>query len=595
MTHEADSELVEESVLREALKPHRPDPHAFREAVERKIAEREKQRAQNDQRIQSVVAKSPLLRRAAAILPPGFLPDSVIATSAGAAAKWGFWKSLPALLAFPATVLAMLLTTFVVGVRSVGALQGRGDLREGTRKALARAEIARWWKKHTAAILLVYGLAFYLIENDRAFELVMGVLVVSMLCLVLLLRELSRANLAARSQVGNLCCRMLFGICAYMWMASHRAIWEPLGWFGVVLLLVGIVAGGVACSALSTSDETGSATGRTWWRQSELYRGVLLLVVLVAGAGVWGFTSHDLFEYAAHLARPGESHPDLPGLATEVGWLRRNGCAEPDLTATRTAFLATLKNDDLRTEDLDAATQLGWLGHDEWESLEPRVIHLQFQNWLEGTGPDHPFTNMDFALRGLVVLGKLTPSDRDRAAQRILSKWPGESQPFNLAAMQDVCASLDIIGCGDLLESRRTNVLRTLGSCWVTYADRFNKGGGFTYAPEVLDRSDTRATEAAVELMMRFGVPKEIDLRRVRTYLLFETQRMLIRDELKLRKLPSGAIALLDLERHLPPPKPSLAEILPSLSILIGCLLLVVFCLYATLRAPTVALAPSMP
>jgi hypothetical protein len=595
MTHESESELVEESVLREALKPHRPDPHAFREAVERKIAEREKQRAQDEQRIQSVVAKSPLLRRAAAILPPGFLPDSAIAASAGAAAKWAFWKSLPALLAFPATVLAMMLTTFVVGVRSVGALQGRRDLREGTRKALARAEIARWWKKHTVAYILVFGLLFYLIENDRAFELVMGVLVVSMLCLVLLLRELSRANLAARSQVGSLCCRMLFGICIYIWMASQRAIWEPLGWFGVILLQMGIVAGGAACSALGTSVEMRSPVGKTWWRQSVPYRAALLFVVLVVGAEVWGFTPHDLFEYAAHLARPGDSQPNLPRLATAVGWLRTNGCEEPDLSTARTAFLTTLKNDDLRAGDLDAATQLGWLGHDEWESLEPRWIRLQFQNWLEGTGPDHPFTNMDFALRGLVVLGKLTPADRDRAAQRILTEWPEGSRAYDLGAMQDVCTSLDIIGRGDLLESKRASVLRTLGSCWVSYADRFNRAGGFTDAPTILDRSDARATEAAVDLMIRFGVPQEIDLRRVRTYLQFETQRMLIGDELGWRKLPSGAIALLDLERHLPLPNPSLAEILPSLSIVIGSLLLVVFCVYATLRAPIVAVGSSVP
>jgi hypothetical protein len=92
--------------------------------------------------------------------------------------------------------------------------------------------------------------------------------------------------------------------------------------------------------------------------------------------------------------------------------------------------------------------------------------------------------------------------------------------------------------------------------------------------------------------MIRFGVPADVDLRRVRKYLLVENGHTLLGRELRDYDV-QAAIALLDLEKHLTVPEPSLADVLPGLSTAIGSLLLVVFCLYATLRAPRVALLPT--
>jgi hypothetical protein len=76
--------------------------------------------------------------------------------------------------------------------------------------------------------------------------------------------------------------------------------------------------------------------------------------------------------------------------------------------------------------------------------------------------------------------------------------------------------------------------------------------------------------------------------------LLAETKHSLIGHEFDRSDLPA-AMALLDLEKHLPVPELSFADLLPGLSILIGSVLLVVFCVYATLRAPRVAIASGSP
>jgi hypothetical protein len=591
MTHEADSELLDEALLRKAFKQRRVEPRAFREAVERKIAEREKQRAADDQRIKSVVADSPMLRRAAAILPPGFIPDTAIAASAGSAAKWAFWKSVPALVAFPAAVLAMLVTTFVVGLRSVAALQGRGDVREGAGEALARAELGRWWKKQTVGVCLVLALAFYLLVSERAFELVMAILVVSMLLLVYLLRELSRVELASRAQVGQLCGRMLLSTYVYGGMAARHAVWEPLGSYGAIWILIGLLLSALACWAIGSTADKHARTRRHRRRWTPFYAVLGLLVVSVFSTDVHGVAPRDLVNYASHLATSNGSR-DLPELANVVECLKRNGYAEPDLTAARTAFAARLA-DDIDAGDLDAATRLGWIGRTEWEALKPRWIDSQVRNWLEGTGPDHPFKHMNYALRGWVLLDKLTLEDRERVVRRILAEWPAGSKAFELTEMLDVCDSLDIVGRSNALETKRADVLHALESCWVKSAHSLRHEGGFTDAPD-LESSFPEPTRAAVALMIRFGVPAEIDLKRVRTYLVTETKHVFFRHSIEPYDLPA-AIALLDLEKHLPVPELSVADLLPGLSILIGSALLVVFCLYATLRAPRVAIASGSP
>jgi hypothetical protein len=596
MTHEADSELLDEALLRRAFKQRRVEPRAFREAVERKIAEREKQRAADDQRIHSAIAASPLLRRAAGILPPGLLPDTAIAAGVGASAKWAVWKSLVAVIAFPATVLAMLVATFVVGVRSVGALQGGGggELRDGTRAALARAEMARWWRKQSVGVCLIWGLAFYLLMSGRAFELVMGILVASMVLLVLLLRELSRVQLASRAQVGQLCGRMLVSICLYVGIGAQNAVWEPLGSYGVLWILAGLLVFSVACSALGTRVEAHALTSNRWRRWTPLYGALAVSVLLVIGTDVRGVAPRDLAQYAAQLAASNDSRPDLPQLASVVDCLKRNGYGAPDLSAARTAFAARLANDELDAGDLDAATRLGWIGRTEWEALKPRWIDLQVQNWLDGTGSGHPFKHMNYALRGLVLLGNLAPADRERAVERVLAEWPTGTESFDLSAMRDVCDSLDIMGRLDALESKRAEVLRTLESCWVKSARRRAHEGGFSDYPKRFPLSQAEPTYAAVELMIRFGVPAEIDLKSVRKYLLTATEHGLIGHRFRDYDLPA-AMALLDLEKHLPVPELSVADVAPGLSILIGSALLVVFCLYATLRAPRVAIASGSP
>jgi hypothetical protein len=594
MTHESDSELLDEALLRKALEPRRADPRAFRAAVERKIAEREKQRAADHRRNHSSIAASPLLRRAAAILPPGLLPDTAIAAGAGATAKWALWKSLAAAIAFPATVLAILVATFVVGVRSVGALQGSGDLREGARGALAIAELGRWWRKQAVGVCLIWGLAFYLLMTDRAFELAMGILVVSMLLLVFLLREISRAQLASRAQVGQLCGRMLVSICVYVGVAARNAAWEPLGSYGVLTLLIGILLAGVAVSALGTGVEAHARTRSRRLRWAPVYGALGLSVFLVITTDIRGVAPRDLVHYASQLATSTDSRPDLPQLATVVDCLKRNGDAAPDLGAARTAFAARLANNEFDAGDLDAATRLGWIGRTEWEALKPRWIDSQVQNWLEGTGPGYPFKHMNYALRALVLLDKLTPADRDRVVKRVLVEWPTGTESFDLGAMLDVCESLDIVGRLDALEPRRAEVLRALESCWVTSARRRARNGGFSDYPTRSPISHAEPTYAAVELMIRFGVPAKIDLNAVRRYLLAETKHSLIGHEFDRSDLPA-AMALLDLEKHLPVPELSFADLLPGLSILIGSVLLVVFCVYATLRAPRVAIASGSP
>ena len=153
MTNET---LIDERSLREALRPLRPEPDGFEDAVREKIEARAERLA--------VLEDSPFLRQAAALLPPGIAPMMPVAV----AGKKVFAQAAATLFAMPVLVLAMTGITFVAGLRSLRRLDAQ---RLDDERAVARA--ARWWRAHPLGVLtavsifLILGVVVALIPQRQ--------------------------------------------------------------------------------------------------------------------------------------------------------------------------------------------------------------------------------------------------------------------------------------------------------------------------------------------------------------------------------------------------------------------------------------------
>lgn len=572
--------LIDERELREVLRPLRPEPEAYEEAVRARLAEREKRLAKLD--------GSPFLRQAAALLPPGMAP-LLPATAAG---KKVFAQLAATLFAMPVLVLAMTGVTFVAALRSLRRLDARHVDAE---RPLAQAR--RWWRAHPVGALVAM-LLFLVLGLMQSIDLLMGLVLVSMVVLTWVLRKLSDAGLAGRTQVGAPCGYML--ILLAMGVSPVRELLgiqhaELQGF----LVYTSLFAGGMTCFFFSIPAGGRSITGLTRIAALLIF---LPLLAFVVGLQLYGYhprttgmTRAELVEYAENTAPRLEGSPDWRVLREVALWLEETGSERLDLTPSRTAFRDALnRGEDISNFVLGDAADLGWIEDEDWASI---LEEGPSKRLLASKGKIPFLRQARASLHGLVETGALGNAERNHLANRLVATWNAENVHAQLELLNEIVRDLELIGRADRLAKMTPTVHAALTAAWMPEGvKRETDAGGFAlYYRRGKDFANGRAALEAVWLMARLGVPAEIDLARVREHLRGEATRNLdrpvsspdVEEALALAALEHDFVGLLPEE-----PAPTPLHVLLDWRLTIGVFLLVGLCVYATLRAPVTPDSP---
>jgi len=572
-------ETIEERELERALAPERPEPDAFREAVRRRIAEREAAGEEAGAPEPLEMREGPFLRRAAAILPPGFLP----ATALMAGKKAGF-KALWPLLASPALLVTMALITAFVCLRALrkpAASSGKPV----DRRTLA--ETIGWWSANPQVVFL--GLApLILVGVLRGPFGLAVVLILSMLALVVIVQRLSRAGLAHRgvvvAQSAQVLVMMVWGI-SLVEQVSPTAVRSALAAMGAGILGAGL------CGYLALPPRIPGLGPRR----------IVLLIALIA---VWpisipfylfsnqsrvGVPREELVEVVEAFDESTERIARWKEFAQLAAWLRTTGEDELDLSRARASLWVGLEAESRGGKSvnrymLSSAIHAGLLDEGLAERLATssraeRTLFLADR----GTAP---LLLLPW-IRALIHLDRLEDDLRALALRQAVERWHEVAdEPGALDELAVVRRWVELLGGSAELERLDERERELLVELWVPFLEeRSTPSGGFARVRQMRDEhgADRSGTWHGLALLERHGVPEEIDIEELRTYLRGEAR--LPRGELRSHRLLPCA-SLLRFEERFPDSSPAYSRFLESHGLLVGILLVVGLCAYATLQAP---------
>jgi hypothetical protein len=587
MTRRDFSSTLEAELL-ELFEPHRPDPQAFREGVQKRIAklrgergdrengdEPESPNGERDEKLESRQAPA-WVRKVASFFPPDF---GALLLSSG--------KGWSAALLLPALTLGALFGAFFMGKRSI-ARSVREAAPAPAPPPRGESEAPRNLAQRVGSLMagsisvLLYVLLWF--EGDSASVSVVDVflllLLSSILAVTVQIRGASRAGMLDRDTVLGVCGGVLstmgFG-CWFLVFPPHHA-WNSESVLGAHAAIAVII---VASFALAL-------------RFTDISR--LRAISHLAMSGLWFAAFVPVFT----LSTPGdirsfaESQPldashwnAWDEVASSVEALRGTGAHDPDLAPMREELERAIR--DGRSVPYvvwTAGARTDTIDREHWRLLADRPEHAQrLRALLEEDGPLLWRADDDYALTMLLATRELSDDERTRLTERVVLSWPGPEHLDPLARMKQCVRWFDVLERSELAEDRRAEVHEVLSRCWVRDSERQGESSGGFRKNDHREVS-VETTVDAVELIARFGAPSEIDLLRVRGSLRSHAARKgLFSDDDPVRKAPARA-ALLRLEGQIGLPERSWFEAILAERLLIGVLLLVALCWTAVGSAP---------
>jgi hypothetical protein len=503
-----------EDELAELLRPHRPDPSAFRAGVARRAAEREREAAERREAERRHPLRAAAFRRAAALLGAESL-----APAAGQAAAS---KALSTALALPALLFVGAVGGFVLGARSLSRSAREalppapedptvdpGD--RPRRRRRPRALLPRSGSRIVSAVQLASLLlicAPFVFGARYAIDVVMLFLLGAMALFVVAVREMSREVGLERRRVRLLCTVFLTQVVAgaLLWTAAvpfaDGAGALGRGWCGAVLL-----AGVVACAR--------GGAPRRW--------AALGVVAFTIFLNPLGRTASSPASLAAQLGGYDLSVTSLRAwdeAAAVAAALRAVGADPGDLSRVRADVERAIEEGlDAHPVVWTAAAEMGLVDDAHWRALASRPDQARRLDQLLGSNGRIRSDYELYQVPMLLAARALAEPERAALLAAIERSWPAGGH----GALTDaaVCVrAWEIAGRPDLADARAADVHRLLVERWIrNTAFSFSKAGGFTSDPEKFRTSFDEPTWHAVRLMARFGVPAEVDARVVRGYL----------------------------------------------------------------------------
>ncbi len=537
--------------LAEVMAPYRPDSEDFTAAVERRVKDGPKGPELEQRRLMRFVAS------AAAVLPPVLLPQvlskaGVYATGA-AATKVGV-KFLPGVIAYPAIILVMVFVTCYAVLRpSTRKVRKERSVEEYDQ------QLQTWWKHNWWVTGAVAGVMVPLAMFAK-FEAIVALVLASMIALVLILSRLAKAGFTSRRIVARLCSGLVSGLLQVSVLAVMVVALEddhsqetpqnllPAAW--LVLMLATIL-----CDRLGREKAKGKPKPKTEKQVKEKAKadrmavGVVAVFLVVPFTGLfiyWGwFHGSGLEKAIASRAQAASflaskfDRSDWDDIAGIVRHLRLDPGPDPELGEAKITFAAEFERLDLEN-GWDPVNQffvhelesLGFLSPAHYESYLGSGQDLFERTMLERAATKQLVYHHAFGVSVALATKGITDGDARVLADGFVETVLEDPSMLSFDDLEVACVVVDRLGHGEMIERLRSTVHRRLlefwsgkpgdrHACFVEYVAKLKRiDRDKSLLEELSPISERRATEHAIALMARFGVPEGIDLLALHAFLL---------------------------------------------------------------------------
>ena len=579
--------MISEEELRAALLTSRVDPLAFEAGVRDRIAAGPLERVSDP-----FAGFSPLMRSAAAFLPLSVLVGCQGAPTVAKLAPATGWSKLLGYLAFPAISLFVLLGAAVFSVAKIQKLRNHSVGGHDNPESQLE-EMRHWWGDHKWGVGVMFGVSLTLAFVGASWLLFLFY-IISFGFLLYVLTTLAKLGLGNRSVVGRSC---MMGLMFLGQAAQFAGIGNGDIHFLDQSLVMAVFFGGVMVLLplvmFSTSPAEFQISQRCQW-----LLGVLMTLILAPLMGwimrpvLWPATPARIKHYVesfdhARFSSASWSHWEIP-----ARWAVQSNL-NPDLSKPR-RLLATEISGEQNPYILNCAARVGLLSADQIPLLK------QYPNYRGVLANDPPgdlkpfpfygFTGDDWVIRAAVLRHDLTPRERNVLEQRLhatLEVALSEPEFVSLENALHATLLLEVIDRPVQPDQYRARVHALLREMHTTQSGIFQPitGGFKTYLswPEgrwLKQPGSLPSTAHAIELMEIYGIPDDLDLHWVRSFLRPTSYRALSNDQWM-------AAATLQRLNHLSGVKqPTWLEYLYYERTLLAAAVLVGLCLYATLVSP---------
>lgn len=532
MNQPQNNMLMDENEIRLALKADRPDRVFLSDGVRARVQTAKRNQLHDSESDGEKTGRwqNEWLRVAASFAPihllgrtweTGCAPVSFLALSLG--------KKLVVTLAFPVLCFLMIGLT-VVGMFRIHAIQ-KGQRQADFDMLKSQHAITMWWKRYGFIAAFIFALTLAAPFLGWTMPLMIA-LVSSGIAAVSLVRTLAQEGLVDRTMVGGTCVAALglLGQLSFSLSQGASQLLDPL-------LVTGVLFGGafsiaaflpVHPSTVSAElNPAGSATGRLFRFLKRQFRpiGCLLIAFLAIGIcsqSLWRpVTALDVKRHVENFdSRQLGMWRDW---ADAAKWLNETGIGY-DKVIAREHF-----NEDLvRQPKLGFSMWTAAVRSDLISPLEMR-LHPEVQDrrsqLTAAERREQSIPSFDMVHYRVATIAKspdLSERERQVLVDRLMATWEqldsGEIRYKVLQRALWLSEIMDILAPDYRRDRRMADVRQWLVEQQVTQASAFRETGGFSVTDRT-NSSDRHATLSAICLMDRYGVPAEIDVRQLRSYL----------------------------------------------------------------------------
>jgi hypothetical protein len=581
---------VSEAELLELFRRRRPDADEFRAGVERRLRERAQEQGARQNEPRNLRAES--VRKAAALV--------ALDPAGPGATPFALGKMLSAALLVPFLLVALHVVSFLAGARelrrSIGtSLPVRSEpktsavrVSEGSRSLKLGALLVGLLQTGGALFVLLPALG----GQSWAMDALALLFVVAAAGLVLSVRGFAESGWLTPKQVTGLVTTLLIALFAgvFLWIGPLN-VPDSDSAFGFGASAGVVLAGTLLCPLLARRRYLPYLLGASAW--------VLGLVLFLNPIGC-------TFSSPSSLARQIEAlelgHGKLNGWK-EAGRahavLRGLGHGAPSLGDVRARLEHALETgEQLHPTVWSAADELELVSEAMWQSLAAQESESRkLDSLLRLPGKLNLPDCNEYQFTMLLATRSLSAQQRAHLLARVEASWPESGAHAPLAAALFCARLFDCLGAPERVEARRAQVHELLRSHWIhgNRVARFRQVGGFTPDPRQFQTSFEEATLDALLLMQRLGVPEEIDLRLVRSYLRSTSRAFpLVFEMFPYLHLDTRAGLLLVEEGLRLPPRGWLATLLGE-RLLIASLLIVTLCALAVRATPAPVRSRALP
>lgn len=579
--------LVSEDELRAALHPDRVDPATFEAGVRTRLEAAQRQRADDP-----LAGRSPFLRSAAAFLPLAVLAGCQASPAESKLAPAAGGYKLLSYLAFPAISLFVLLGATVFSVVQIRNSREQNGSRLSDEQAIQDA-IREWWSRNRWGAISVH-VASVILGMVGATWLLFLFYILSFGLLLGVLASYAKLGLGNRQMIGQSC---LMGLMFLGQVAGFSGIGEQEIHFVDQTLVAAIFYGGtlILLPFILVGSPVANVSGQRMGTVRQRIFAVIypILVVLIMtrlmNPILWPATSARIKHFVESFDHAPFDTVNWQHWEIVASWAIQSQL-DPDLSKPR-GLLAKEISGKQNPFILSNALRVGLLPADQLDSLRD---YQQRRRSLVDAPPGlkpQVITSLDqkdWVIRAAVLRNDLSPQERDLLEQRLHATLEYLFELPLLALSEPLRATqlLEVLGRPVNRDQYRARVHDLLRRFHSTSGGGFQLAGGFktysTWPAEsgIAQTGSLEPTAYAVELMEIYGVPDDLDLNWVRSFL-----------------KPTGGLRLGDAKwvaaatrerlNHLPGvTPPTWLEFLYYERSLLAAVVLVGLCFYATLSSP---------